>query len=294
MPKGGLPKHHPDHDPGEAFQILPIEQPEEMARILAFLPKCRDRAAAEKDLLTTSYWLSKLLHERAGKNRKILQAELKSFDRRLSKRAPTSVAEVEAMLCEISGTARKCVEAVARRHLRGRMKMPPAELLACALEPSRDNPNRNAAGLAPRIKLHAWVRMAAVKQLPKMTWETIKPHSTLGPEVLDDLSPVYEGKELVPVKRPADNALREAVRSLARIWHKQCGTKPTLIVTTENSLDKSVQPGTRYGPFLNFCRAVIAPVYLAQGLKIPMVHSTVQDCLHKPKKHRYEGGGDGS
>jgi hypothetical protein len=274
MPKGGVPKHHPDHDPGEAFQILPIEQPEEMARILAFLPKCRDRATAEKDLLTTSYWLSKLLHERAGRDRKTLHNELQSFDKRLSKRAPTSVAEVEAMLCKISGTARKCVEAVARRHLRGRMKMPPAELLACALEPSRDNPNRNAAGLAPRIKLHAWVRMAAVKQLPKMTWETIKPHSTLGPEVLDDLSPVYEGKELVPVKRPADNALREAVRSLACIWSEQ----------SEAKLSMSTQflEGRKSGKFLDYCRAVIEPVYQARGLKIPAVHSAVQELLYPP------------
>jgi hypothetical protein len=274
MPKGGLPKHHPDHDPGEAFQILPIEQPEEMARILAFLPKCRDRAAAEKDLLTTSYWLSKLLHERAGKNRKILQAELKSFDRRLSKRAPTSVAEVEAMLCKISGTARKCVEAVARRHLRGRMKMQPAELLACALEPSRDNPNRNAAGLEPRIKLHNWVRMAAMKQLPKMTWETIKPHSTLGPEVLDDLSPVYEGKELVPVKRPADNALREAVRSLACIWSEQSKAKL--------SMSTRFLEGSKYGKFLDYCCAVIEPVYKACGIETPAVHSVVQELIYPP------------
>jgi hypothetical protein len=268
MPKGGLPKHHPDHDPLVAFQTLPIEQPEAMDRILAMLPECRDREAAKRDLIETSYLLSHFLHETAGRVRKLLRAELKSFDRRLAKRQPATTDEADAMLLAISAEARKCVEMVARRHLRGRMKMPVADLLACAVEPSRDNPARKAKGLTPRTKLHAWVRIAALAQLPDKTWQPIKPHSKLT-EATDAPSSVQDGQELVPVKRPADNALRIAVGSLAAIWLEQSGKTATMSATKHD--------GHKYGPFLDFCCAVIEPVYEARERKTPGVHSAVQE-----------------
>jgi hypothetical protein len=275
MLRGGVPKHHPDIDPSDAFVVLPIDQPETMARLLAMLPECRDREAAEKELIETSHLLSIYLYESNHLNRRTLQTELNSFDKRLSKRQPASAAEAELMLGEISREARKCVEAVARRRLRGRKDMPDAELLMCAVEPSLDPPPRQIDGLAPSTKLHAWVRMAAVAQLPERVWRTIKPHSKQK-VVQDGLSPVYQGEELVPVKRPADNALRFAVGSLAQIWLEQCGKGATMGTRSSD--------GRKYGPFLDFCRAVIEPVYAARGLKIPAVHSAVQEYRSRPEE----------
>jgi hypothetical protein len=275
MPRGGVPKHHPDIDPSDAFLVLPIEQRETMKRLLAMLPERRDCKTAKKELIETSRSLSIYLYESKRLNRRTLQTELNSFDKRLSKRQPSSAAEAEAMLGEISREARKCVEAVARRRLRGRKDMPDAELLLCAVKPSLDPPPLQIDGLAPSTKLHAWVRMAAVAQLPERVWLPIKPHSKQK-EVQDGLSPVYQGEELVPVKRPADNALRFAVASLAQIWLEQCGETATM--------GTSMPEGRKYGPFLDFCRAVIEPVYAARGLKKPAVHSAVQEHLYPPKE----------
>ncbi len=70
MPRGGVPKHHPDIDPRDACLFLPIDQPETMKRLLAMLPECRDCKTAKKELIETSRSLSISLCESKRLNRR--------------------------------------------------------------------------------------------------------------------------------------------------------------------------------------------------------------------------------
>jgi hypothetical protein len=75
--------------------------------------------------------------------------------------------------------------------------------------------------------------------------------------------------------RPRDPVAEEAMRGLVHAWERQTGKQPT--ITTDAS-----EGGAKRGAFLDFSRAVIVPIYKAQGLKPPSVEAWAKKVLYPP------------
>ena len=68
------------------------------------------------------------------------------------------------------------------------------------------------------------------------------------------------------------------MRNLVALWERQTGKKPTI----------STGEKKKGGSFVNFCKAVIDPIYEGFGISPPSVPSLAQSILYPPKR---EGSG---
>lgn len=77
-----------------------------------------------------------------------------------------------------------------------------------------------------------------------------------------------------PGRRP-DDVARNLVRRLGELWRAQTGCAPTLI-TDPYTLEKR-------GDFLEFCEAVITPIWRNRGLEPPSIEAFVRDYCYPPR-----------
>lgn len=83
-----------------------------------------------------------------------------------------------------------------------------------------------------------------------------------------DLSHLYRGEP----GAPGDWLSKQAVIELIELWERQTGKRPTLLTFPAT--------GKKYGPFYEFCRDILSPVYAAHGLKCPSVGNLIQPHLY--------------
>ena len=77
---------------------------------------------------------------------------------------------------------------------------------------------------------------------------------------------------------PAQLAGRRGDEKPVALWERQTGKKPT--ISTRAS-------GKKGGPFIDFCKAVIEPIYAGFGLSAPSIGSLAQEVLYPPKQERF-------
>ncbi|MCH8490798.1 MAG: hypothetical protein LAT81_12825, partial [Oceanicaulis sp.] len=83
--------------------------------------------------------------------------------------------------------------------------------------------------------------------------------------------------------RPRDWDAEETMQSLIEIWEKQTGERPTVATDPISGRKKTEKP------FLAFCEAIIAPIYIAQGFKPPSIGTLAQKMLY-PRVRKTELG----
>lgn len=76
--------------------------------------------------------------------------------------------------------------------------------------------------------------------------------------------------------RPSNKAAKELVVELAEIWEIQTGIRPTL---TNNPITNK-----REGNFIDLCVLVSKPIWVAYGLKLPVMQEIAQSHLYRQKK----------
>ena len=240
----------------KTWDTVPAEDSPECERLAAMLPHIADKEAFRNDLLTLSYGLSLDLYDCTHFEPKKVRKELDRLH-----------AKLESALSALRTLSEEAKSPLASRAFRQSTRDSHCQWI----EPQN-------VGQKGDLLLQ-WVDRA----LADCTrWAAEARANVDIPRVIVD-DPDPDDPTARPRRRgggrPPSRDAREAIRNLAWLWEKQTGKKPTIIT--------NVRLGTKGGPFIDFCKAVILPIYAGFGVPALDIGSLAQNVLYPPKSGEF-------
>ena len=234
--------------------------------VVAHLPTIADRLALHRDLIRLCSWLSDSLYERKRVQPRAVRAKLEELSGTLER--------AQSALASLGEDATRHLSSRAGRRMRlTRDKATDAFWAHNGGSAGQDSalPDKVGAERISVLKLvledaSLWAAEAAQNvNVPGIVVEPVDPDDPAS-------KPIRRGDT-----RPSNAEADEAMRSLIGIWEEQTGANPT-ISTLVTGLESK-----KHGPFLDFCTAVLKPVYEAHGVKRPSIQALAAKHLYPPR-----------